>query len=220
MASGRTRLRRFVNVWVFVLGTALAAGAASAQADDEALIAALRAGGHTIYFRHAETDWSQQDHVFQPGDWKSCDGSKVRQLADIGRATAKRVGEALRALKIPVDRVLSSEYCRAVETAKLMDVAPVETTLDIMNMRAAELVGGRAQVIARARAVLATPPPAGTNVVITAHGNLSRAATGVYPGEAGAGVFIADSEGEHGFKLVAELTPADWARLADRFGGD
>jgi len=144
----------------------------------------------------------------------------VRQLSDIGRATARRVGEALRALGIPVHRILSSEYCRAVETGKLMDVAPVETTPDIMNMRAADLVGGRAAVIARARAVLATPPPKGTNTVITAHGNLSRAATGVYPGEAGAGVFMADASAAHGFRLVAELTPADWARLAERYGGD
>jgi len=211
---------RAAFVWVAVICSALAPGSAWAQPDEAALVQALRGGGHTINFRHAETDWSQQDHVSAPGDWKSCDGTKVRQLSAQGRETAKRVGEALRAMKIPVDRILSSEYCRAVETAKLMDVAPVETTLDIMNMRAADLVGGRAAVIARARTVLATPPPAGTNVIITAHGNLSRAATGAYPGEAGAGVFIADAAAEHGFRLVAELTPADWARLAGRFGGD
>jgi len=211
---------RTAFVWVAVIGLALASGSAWAQPDDAALVQALRGGGHTIYFRHAETDWSQQDHVSKPGDWTSCDGTKVRQLSDIGRETARRVGEALRALKIPVGRILSSEYCRAVETGKLMAVAPIETTLDIMNMRAAELVGGRDAVIARARTVLATPPPAGTNVIITAHGNLSRAATGAYPGEAGAGVFIADGKAAHGFRLVAELTPADWARLAQRFGGD
>jgi len=220
MARERSRFWRGLRVWTAGLCLAFAADRASAQPDDATLVQALRAGGHTLYFRHAETDWSQQDHVSKAGDWKSCDGSRIRQLSDSGRATARRIGAALRALRIPVHRILSSEYCRAVETGKLMDVAPVETTLDIMNMRAADLVGGRAQVIKRARSVLATPPPAGRNVIITAHGNLSRAATGVYPGEAGAGVFIPDASAEHGFRLVAELTPADWARLAARFGGD
>ena len=85
-----------------------------------------------------------------------------------------------------------------------------------MNLRAADYVGGRAAAVAKYRAIIARPPAAGTNRVIAAHGNLSKAATGAYPGEAGAVIIKADPDAEHGFRVVGQLDPADWARLAER----
>ena len=79
-------------------------------------------------------------------------------------------------------------------------------------MRAAEFAGGREAVIRRAQRQLARMPAPGTNTVLVAHGNLVRDATGTYPGEAGAAVFEPDGKG--GFRLVATLTPSDWAALA------
>ena len=180
-----------------------------------ALVEALRGGGYTIYFRHAATDWGQADRVREAGDWTSCDPGEMRQLSDEGRATAERIGAAIRALEIPVGRVLSSEYCRAAETARLMDLGPVETTRDIMNMRAAGFVDGREAVVRRARGVLAQTPPDGTNTVIVGHGNLMRAATGAYASEGGSGVYAPDPAAEHGFELVARLSPRDWVRLSE-----
>lgn len=205
--------------WLGALAMVVALGgpAGAQEPADGALIEALRGGGYTIYFRHAQTDWRQNDKVESVGDWTSCDPREMRQLADSGRATARRIGRAIRALKIPVDTVLSSEYCRAAETARLLDLGLVMTTRDIMNMRAADFVGGRDAVIRRAQSVLSRPPPPGANVVIVGHGNLMRAATGVYAGEAGSAVFAPASESDAGFALVAELSPADWTRLATRF---
>lgn len=185
-----------------------------------ALIDALRGGGYTLYFRHAATDWSQSDRVAADGDWTSCAPADMRQLSDAGRATARRLGVALRALEIPVAKVLSSEYCRAAETARLMALGPVRPTRDIMNLRAAAYVGGRDAAVARVRRQLAKPVPPGGNVVIVAHGNLMRAATGAYPGEAGSGVFKSDPASELGFVLVAELAAGDWLQLAAQIVGD
>jgi hypothetical protein len=120
----------------------------------------------------------------------------------------------MRALGIPVGRVLASPYCRTVETAKLMDLGPIETTTDVMNMRVAEYFGGRAAIAATARVRLATPPAPGVNTVIVAHGNVAREATPVYPGEAEGAVFRPDGKG--GFGFVGRLTPAQWARLAEK----
>lgn len=184
------------------------------------LVRALRAGGHTIYFRHAQTDWRNPDRLEKAGDWLSCDPAKMRQLSDQGRATARRVGDAMRALRIPVGKVMSSEYCRSYETARLLDLGPVEKTPDIMNMRAVAFVGGRKAVVRRARRVFAETPAAGTNTVVVGHGNLMRAATGAYAGEAGAGIYVPTSDAEHGFRLITELTPDDWTRLAERYGLD
>lgn len=204
-----------VRLLVFLCLLALTPGAASAAGPSQSeLVEKLRGGGYTIYFRHAATDWSQPDKVGAPGDWRSCDGTRMRQLSDAGRATARRVGDAMKALAIPVGEVLSSEYCRAVETAELLDVGPVTTTLDIMNLRAAEYVGGTEAAVRNARAIVARPPPEGVNRVIAAHGNLSRAATGAYPGEGGAVIIRADPAAEHGFRVVGMLDPDDWARLA------
>jgi broad specificity phosphatase PhoE len=183
---------------------------------DEALIIALRGGGYNIYFRHAPTDWSQDDHVAAVGDWISCDPARMRQLSPEGRALARRIGAAIRHLDIPIGRVLASEYCRTRETARLMALGPVKATREIINMRVAALVGGRDAVIDRARRALATPPQAGTNTVLVAHGNLMLAATGAYGGEAGAGIFLPQADG--GVELVTQLGPADWERLAESFG--
>ena len=204
----------------FLLIAVLVTPKESAYAQDllsgRALVDALRRGGYTIYFRHAATDWSQEDHVTAKGDWTSCDPGRMRQLSDEGRAVARRIGEAFQRLKIPVGRVLSSEYCRTRETALLMDIGPVQPTREIMNMRVVEMVGGAEAVIQRAKQHLGRPPIPGTNTVIVAHGNLMRAATGEYTDEAGAGVF--EPLGAGRFQLVALLAPENWELLADRFG--
>lgn len=186
-----------------------------ARLSGEPLVRALRQGGYNIYFRHAATDWSQSDHVREAGDWTSCDPARIRQLSDQGRKTARAVGGAIRALGIPVGRVLASPYCRTVETATLMDLGNVETTIDVMNMRVAEYFGGRSAIVKTARARLATPPASGTNTVIVAHGNVARDSTPVYPGEAEGVVFRPNGSG--GFSVVARVSPEEWARLANEF---
>src|SRR5262249_61578124 len=53
-----------------------------------------------------------------------------------GRAQARAVGEAFRQHGVPVDRILSSPYCRRLETARLMAVGPVESVLVVAARRA------------------------------------------------------------------------------------
>lgn len=197
-------------LWWAAAGSVFGQGALS----DEALVKALQQGGYNIYFRHAATDWSQNDRVAAAGDWVSCDPRRMRQLTDEGRATARRIGAAIRRLGIPIGQVLSSEYCRAWETAKAMDLGPTEKTRAVMNMRAASFVGGPEAVTERARRALAIRPPAGTNTVFVAHGNLMRAVSGAYTGEAGAVVFVPRGDGQFG--VVAQLTAQDWQRLAEQ----
>ena len=177
------------------------------------LVKDLRKGGFNIYFRHAATDWSREDNVTKKGDWQSCDPDKMRQLVPGGRAAARKIGAAIRRLKIPVGRVWSSPYCRTRETARHLNLGPISITYDIMNLRTAQFVGGHDALVSHARRALATPPPIGTNTVFVAHGNLVQAATGAYPGEAGAAIFNPLGNGR--LKLVALLNPEDWEALAD-----
>lgn len=205
--------RRFASTLLLAVAFVLGAPATADETmSGEDLIRALRGGGYNIYFRHAQTDWSQSDRIEQQGDWKSCDPSRARQLSEAGRDTARAIGEAIRALEIPIGRVLASPYCRAVDTARLMDLGEVTTTTDVMNLRAAEYVGGTDAVVDTARRLLATPPAPGTNTVIAAHGNVARAATPVYPGEAEGVVFRPGGNDE--FTFVGRLTPEQWTTLA------
>jgi broad specificity phosphatase PhoE len=185
---------------------------ARAQAfTDTELIAALREGGYNLYFRHVATDWSQNDDLRKAGDWGSCDPARMRQLSAAGRSQASAIGAAMRRLQIPVSEVLASPYCRTVETARLMQLGDVVESLEVMNLRAANYVGGRDRVVATARALLASKPPQGGNRVIVAHGNVAREATPFYPGEGEALVFQPDGAG--GFDLRGRIRPGDWARL-------
>jgi phosphohistidine phosphatase SixA len=218
-SRGARRLLTGLAGFVLLIA-ALPPGRAAEELRAEALLERLRGGGYNIYFRHASTDWGQGDQVEAAGDWTSCDPADMRQLSAKGRALAKDIGDAIRALGIPVAEVLSSEYCRAFETAELMNLGPVTQTRDVMNMRAAAYVGGRQAVIRHARRILSQAPPAGANTVIVGHGNLMRAATGAYAGEGGSGVYAPRSDGEAGFELVARLSADEWMRLARRFAGD
>lgn len=202
---------------LMLLGLAPWGAPVSARAADmpgKALVEALQGGGHTIYFRHSSTDWSQNDQVRQAGDWKTCDGARMRQLSDAGRDLARAIGRAMKALRVPVGRVISSEYCRSAETAKLFGFGDPQTTTDIMNLRSDEYVGGHDAAVANARRIFATPPPDGTNTVVVGHGNLMRAAIGEYTGEAGAVVLRPKADSPTGFETVTVLDPKDWQALA------
>ena len=205
-------LKYLLLLWLAVCPPDLVATEPDVQ-DDNAIVTLLRGGGYILYFRHAQTDWAQTDKITRKEDWTSCDPKQVRQLSAEGRRTATAVGQAIRALELPVGRVLSSPYCRTVETARLMGLGPVTTTDDVMNLRVADYFGGTRAIVARARALLSTRPENATNWVVVAHGNVARAATPVYPGEAEGVVFLPHGDGL--FSLIGRLTPAQWEMLAE-----
>lgn len=86
-----------------------------AAALSEAAIASLKQGGHVILMRHAQTT----SGVGDPPGFKLDDCATQRNLSEAGRADARRFGEALRKNGIRIDRVLSSAWCRSVDTARL-----------------------------------------------------------------------------------------------------
>ena len=203
---------RRIVVALVAFAAALLALPGPAAMEREALLGALRGGGYILYFRHAETDWSQRDRIDSDASLASCDAARMRQLSDQGRATARAVGDAMRRLGIPVDAVYASEYCRCMETADLLDVGPVETTRDILNMRAAQYAGGHAALAAAARMRLSTPPPLGSNIVLVAHGNVLMAVANSRPPEGGAAIVSPAGEGR--FEVVGMLSARDWVGAA------
>lgn len=82
---------------------------------DEILWSLLKKGGQVVLMRHAVTTPGAGD----PPGFRLDDCNTQRNLTDDGRRDAQRVGAEFRARGIVVERVLSSPWCRCVETANL-----------------------------------------------------------------------------------------------------
>src|SRR4029079_2902363 len=93
----------------------LACGAHAAAADGDAWTV-LERGGQVVLMRPALPPPGAGD----PPGMRLDDCSTQRNLSDEGRRHARAVGAALRKHKVPVDRVLTSPWCRCIETARLV----------------------------------------------------------------------------------------------------
>ncbi len=60
-----------------------------------------------------------------PANFVLEDCTTQRNLSEAGREQAIQMGAAFRQRNIPVQAVLSSQWCRCLETARLMDLGPV-----------------------------------------------------------------------------------------------
>jgi phosphohistidine phosphatase SixA len=90
-------------------------------AQDDALLEALRAGGHVGLMRHARAPGSNDPPEFRLGDCAT-----QRNLSAGGREQAAEIGNYLRGNGFEQIRVVSSQWCRCVDTAELLDVGSVE----------------------------------------------------------------------------------------------
>ena len=78
------------------------------------LIIQLEKGGKLIFIRHAYAPGNGD-----PNNFNLNDCSTQRNLSNIGRKQAQYIGKFFRENKIKIDKVLSSEWCRCKETAKI-----------------------------------------------------------------------------------------------------
>ena len=202
--------RRAFTRWLLACLLALPLTALGAEPPAEGLaggqlLSALRQGGLIVYFRHTSTDFGQNDDRMT--GYEDC--TRQRNLTDAGREEARRIGAAIKRLAFPVGEVLASPFCRTRETAQL--IFGRATSSDAVR-------GGPAQPdspdrYTELRRLLATAPPAGTNLAIVSHGNPFRAVAG--------GNYLAEGEaavirplGEEGFRIVARVTKDGWQVLA------
>jgi phosphohistidine phosphatase SixA len=95
-----------------VAGVARPAAAGSA-AGEEALWSLLKGGSQVVLIRHATAPG-----VGDPPGFRLDDCATQRNLSEAGRAEARAIGAAFRERGVPVGRVLSSRWCRCLETAR------------------------------------------------------------------------------------------------------
>ena len=78
------------------------------------LLNQLEDGGKLIFIRHAYAPGSGD-----PNNFNLDDCSTQRNLSEEGRKQAEYIGKFFKKNKIKIDKVLSSEWCRCKETAKI-----------------------------------------------------------------------------------------------------
>jgi phosphohistidine phosphatase SixA len=178
----------------------------------EEVLPELRKGGCVLFIRHPKTNPDQADT-----DPLHLDNIKAqRQLSDEGRKQAKALGEGFRALKLPIEKVISSRFYRAQEAAKLLDVGEVTASLDVSE---GGLVVSPRENDRRAKALrelLSTTPAEGKNVVIVSHKpNLQDAAGKEFGDLAEAEVVVFKPLGAGKFRVVARVAPPEtWSQWA------
>jgi phosphohistidine phosphatase SixA len=166
------------------LATAMATPAAGEELAGPALLVALRQGGFVLYFRHARTDFSQDDTDLS--DLSNC--ATQRNLSAEGRTQARLIGEGIAALEIPIGEVLSSELCRTQETAKLA-FGRITPMPDLTSFGTASSEAEEQERAAALRRLLATPPAPGTNSVLVGHLFNIQAAANISLAEGEAAIF-------------------------------
>src|SRR4051812_37852945 len=87
--------------------------ATPALADTAAAWAALHAGNAVALMRHADAPG-----IGDPAGYNVKDCATQRNLSEQGKAQAAAVGALFRANQITVARIISSPWCRCLETAK------------------------------------------------------------------------------------------------------
>ncbi|HYE92671.1 MAG TPA: hypothetical protein VEA38_16695 [Terriglobales bacterium] len=176
----------------------LLAAAPPVRADD-ALWAALKQGGHVLMMRHATAPGT-----YDPPGFKVDDCATQRNLDELGRAESRRIGAMFKDKGVPIGRVLSSRWCRCLETARLAFGA-VEPWPALDSLRRGE----ETTRVRETRAFLSRPFT-GPNVVLVTHQFNIRDVTGL-PSIASGETIVLKPLGGEGFRVAGRL-PAPPAR--------
>ena len=180
-----------------------AAAVSIPQGADATLVADLKKGGYVLFFRHGMTNWDERDTP-EP-DFS--DRSHQRNLNEAGKVEAAEIGRAIAALKIPIERVLVSPMWRTRDTAQLAFGA-YDTTVSLFwkgpSFREARIK------------MLSTRPAWGKNLVLVGHQDqLIPLVPGLRRDQLKEGdALVFEPLGKGKYRVVTQVSPADWARLA------
>ena len=191
----------FFPLSVLVLGSA----AAAPLLEGKQLTAALTKGGYVFLMRHASSPPTPPTAA----QAAPANVALERQLDENGRAAARAMGEALRHLKRPVGKVLSSTAYRALETAGEAQFPDPHTYDDLTE------IGVNAERAGSLRAQVAVAPEPGTNTIIITHlPNIAAAFPGDAKDLAEGESLIYRPDGHGNATLVARVKIDDWPKLA------
>jgi phosphohistidine phosphatase SixA len=201
--------RSFVGLSAFLLATA-APAIGQSQPSDAELAAMLRAGGLVIVIRHGATNDDQADtDPLHPDNI-----AKQRRLSAKGEEAAKALGQALKEISAPIGKVITSQFDRAYQTAKLAGLEQVEKSADVTEGGLVVSPNENKRRALAFRALVSTTPPAGTNMVIVTHKPNIIDAFGMDWFEVKEGETTIFRPVPSGFQVVTRFQIDEWPRIA------
>lgn len=123
-------------------------------ADDRELLDRLRSGGLVLYVPPPEPSEVRGSSL--QSSYREC----MSPLSYRARRSARQLGDALRALEVPMGAVLSSASCACLDTARLAFGGARRS--EALTVDRTEFVGSGDEAFER---TLSTPPPYGTNLI-------------------------------------------------------
>lgn len=208
--NGAIRRRKILGF--IVAATASVYGFAGAtedhlQMEPMALVDALREGGHVIVMRYASTETDYADQI----DAVMGECATQRVLSEAGWAEAKTIGADFERLAIPIGPVISSEYCRAWQSADLA-FGRYKTNSDLNFAPAKDYSDAQiATMKDRVTPHLSRLPQDG-NTVLVGHDDPFQAATGIYPEPMGV-MFVLRPLENGRFDFLGAIAPDEWAEI-------
>lgn len=145
--------------------------------------------GYIVIMRHAEAPGTGD-----PANFKLGDCSTQRNLSASGRAQATELGQEFRRRKIQVIRVLSSQWCRCLETARLLNLGRVEPFSALNSFFQNKSTEGE-QTAAVRRFIISNRQTKGVMIMVTHQVNIT-ALTGIVPRSGESVVLKANSAGK------------------------
>lgn len=170
---------------------------ASAHANGADALQQFSEGRHVLMIRHASAPGNGDPAHFQ---LREC--NTQRNLDDDGRAQARAIGRWLKARGITRAQVYSSQWCRCLETARLLGLGePIE--LPALNSFY-QKVEDREPNLRALRDFLAARATSNSPVVLVTHQVTITAITGVYPAS-GEGVLIGRADAQESYAAKARF---------------
>ena len=158
---------------------------------------ALREGGRVALIRHADAPGTGD-----PPNFVLEECSTQRNLSGEGRAQAARLGKAFRANGVSVTQVLSSGWCRCIETATIA-FGEAEVWPPLHSFFRDD--GAEAAQTAEVRTRIAAWDSPGTLVLVTHQVNVT-ALTDIFPAAGEVIVLAPAADRGFGFSIVGRVT--------------
>lgn len=154
--------------------------------------------GRLLLLRHANAPGNGD-----PPNFSLEDCATQRNLDPVGRAQALALGQRLVQAGVKQARVYSSQWCRCLDTARLLEMGPVEPlpALNSFYQRSQQ----REATLAALRAFLAGLPTGGSPVILVTHQFTINAFTGEGTVSGGGSLFELNGSGSP--RLLGAIKP-------------
>ena len=176
--------------------------------NDKKLLKKLKKGGMVVYLRHTTTEVDYADQADPELDLNDC--STQRKLSEQGIAEAEIIGAGFEANDIIIGKVITSDYCRAKDTAEIAFDRIDEVNSDLNFLPFEDYTQEQLNTYHDRVAPMLSEGVEGGNKVIVGHDDPFEGATNIYADPQGTAYVLEPKNGDS-YNIIARLEPNDWA---------